>query len=125
MILTAQVLIFPAASSSASVQAFPMAAFCDGIEYPEEVYAPDAVYDAGEPFITLRFPSLSPAQYVITLARAGLTTAKYAAVTVAVPGDDGLTYVFYNGQAVNLRRVTRLQLQYDNVVILVRQLETF
>ena len=98
--------------------------YCDGLQYPEENYAPTAVYEAGEAFVILRFNAPDPMQVAKIYADMGLTSAKYANVTISLPTNvERTTWADYNGQAVRPRVNPWDVLRYGQVEIIVRQLE--
>jgi len=96
----------------------------DGLQYPEEVYTPTTVVEAGEAFVLLRLNNPSPMQVAELYANMGITSAKYANVTISLPTNvERTTWADYNGQAVRPRVNPWDVLRYGQVEILVRQLE--
>lgn len=96
----------------------------DGLQYPEVIFAPSAVYEDGEPFVRLRFKSPSPVQLAGIYSALGLTSAKYANVTISLPSNvQRTTWADYNGQAIKPNVSPWDVLRYGWVEIIVRQLE--
>jgi len=74
-----------------------------GIRYPQDTFTPDAIYEDGEPFGVLKWKSVTAAQLGTLYTRFGLTSVKYANVTISLPGDDRTTMTSYNAQAEKVR----------------------
>jgi len=96
----------------------------DGLQYPEEVYSPSDVYEAGEAFVVLRFNAPDGVTLDALYAAFGLTSSKTANVTISLPTNRARsTWADYNGQAIKAQRDTWQNPRYGQVEITVRQLE--
>ncbi len=96
----------------------------NGLQYPEEVYAPTDVYEAGEPFVVMRFNAPDGPMLDALYAAFGLTSSKTANVTISLPTNRArTTWADYNGQAVKDVIDTWQNPRYGQVQITVRLLE--
>ena len=100
----------------------------DGIQYPRTVDTSSGLtYQDGKPFVILRFPDImTPADWVDTIGRCGLSTTKSGEVTLHIPGENKKTYVNYNGIAVRPeygRDLSFRYVHYQRPSIIVRRLE--
>ena len=96
----------------------------DGLQYPDTIFTPSAVYEDGDPFVRLRFNAPSPVALAQIYSDMGLTTAKYANVTISLPSNVQRTaWADYNGQAVRPAVNPWEVLRFGWVEIVVRQLE--
>jgi hypothetical protein len=119
------ILIAPGHNNVAGYLPLPTEPHFAGIQYPREIYTPTTVYNDGLAFAELDYRALDAPEYVLLLARAGLTTAKVANVTIRLPGRDRVTFTDYNGQAVQPKNGEDQRwdvLRYYDVRLLVRKL---
>ncbi len=125
MIYPDLIRIAPGSNAQASYQAFPIAPYYEGLAYPREIYGASVVYEDGLPLATLRFRAPDAAVLLLILARAGVSSAKVASVTIRLPDESRLGYADWNGQAVRPALEGRRWnlLRYGDVELVIRKLK--
>lgn len=124
--MASQIAIAPGWNHPGALELFDPSPDTDGLEYPREIDAADGSgYFDGKPFMALRFPDvMTPADWVATLTKSGLSdpSVRRVKVTVRLPDENKVDYSIYNGWAQRSARTPHEYCWYRTPVIVVSRL---